>query len=376
MANIMEYLDWRGDLTLAQSPFNEVDNLILSELSYLDFTHIVPSCQGAGSVTIAQAAQALLGEDSAIEMGVLVPADIPELLKKAASSLRFSQMELSHFVSYLDNEQAKQFAAVTVDTGDKAVYLAFRGTDDTLAGWKEDFLMSCIPQVPAQRMAEEYVKMVAPHFPRRKLRLGGHSKGGNLAVYGGVFCPAAIQRRILQIYSNDGPGFHQSLLTLPQHQRIAGRIFSIVPESSVVGMFMQHEEVYTVVKSNQLGLLQHDGFSWEVLGTSFVHLQEVSKESQLYDQAMEQWLAQMTLPQREAFVESLFQIMTASGARTLSDLRAGRLKSLAAMAKAVKEMDRAPREALFHAMKLLFRSNVNVVLEEIEQEIQSRMERE
>lgn len=376
MANIMDYLDWRGDLTLAQSPFNEVDNLILSELSYLDFTNIVPSPAENDTITMERVAQKLLQGDKDIHMGVLVPEIIPELLKKAAQTPRFAQMRLSHFVSYLDNERAKQFAAVTVDTGDKALFLAFRGTDDTLAGWKEDLLMSCMPQVPAQQIAKDYVKMVAGAFPFRKLRLGGHSKGGNLAVYGGVFCPRATQRRILQMYSNDGPGFHQSQLDLPEHQRMSNRIFSIVPETSVVGMFMQHQEEYTVVKSNRQGLLQHDGFSWEVSGESFVHLQEVSRESQLYDLAMQQWLEQMTLPQREAFVESLFQILTASGAHTLSELRAGRLKTLAAMAKAFKDMDKEPREALIYAMKWLLRSNVNVLLEEIEQDIHELIDKE
>lgn len=179
MANLLDYLDWRGDLTLAQAPFNEVDNLILSELSFLDFGGIVPPPGEKGGVPLHQAAEAFFrryGQAESIDMGVLVPSDIPLMLEKMAACARFRDMELHCFADWLDNEQAEQFAALTVDTGDGRLYLAFRGTDDTLAGWKEDLHMACMPQVPAQAMAVQYARQAAKQLPRRKLRLGGHSK--------------------------------------------------------------------------------------------------------------------------------------------------------------------------------------------------------
>ena len=124
-------------------------------------------------------------------------------------------MRLNCFVDWLDVGKGEQFAALTIETGDGRLYLSFRGTDDTLAGWREDFELACMPEVPAQKKALQYVEEVARQFPRKKLRLGGHSKGGNLAVYAGVFCPAAVQRRIAAVWSNDGPGFHTDLLDLP-----------------------------------------------------------------------------------------------------------------------------------------------------------------
>ncbi len=142
-------------------------------------------------------------------------------------------------------------------------------TDDTLAGWKEDFYLSCMQEVPAQKKAVEYTEAMARQYPRVKLRLGGHSKGGNLAVWAGVFCPLAVQRRIRSVWSNDGPGFHDEILSLPQHVRLEERIHTIVPRSSVVGMLLEHEEDYTVVDSSQQGLMQHDGFSWAVKGPRF-----------------------------------------------------------------------------------------------------------
>ena len=282
MANILDYLDWREDLTLAQDPFNEVDNLILAELSFVDFGGIVPGPGEGRAVPLWKAAEAYFAktEGRPIDMGVLVPNQIPELLRRTAASPRFRDMKLNGFVDHLDTVKAEQFAALAAECGDGTVYLSFRGTDDTLAGWKEDFYLSCMREVPAQKMAVTYTEAMAHQYPRIKLRLGGHSKGGNLAVWAGVFCPTAVQRRIAAVWSNDGPGFHEDILSLPRHIRLAERIHTIVPKSSVVGMLLEHEEDYTVVDSSQQGLMQHDGFSWEVLGNHFVRLHSVTRQAQ------------------------------------------------------------------------------------------------
>ena len=161
MANLMDYLDWRGDLTLAQSPFNEVDNLILAELSFVDFQGIVPGVGEGESVPLAKAAESFLARFPAgekIDMGVLVPGAIPEMLEKMAASRRFGDMGLNCFVDHLDVGRGEQFAALTIETGDGLLYLSFRGTDDTLAGWKEDFELACMPEVPAQKKAVDYVR--------------------------------------------------------------------------------------------------------------------------------------------------------------------------------------------------------------------------
>lgn len=375
MANLLDYLDWRGDLTLEQAPFNEVDNLILAELVFVDFKGIVPGPGEGASVNLRQAADAFFArfpEGEKIDMGVLVPDAIPEMLRKMADSNRFRDMKLNCFVDWLDTEKAEQFAALTIETGDGLLYLSFRGTDDTLAGWKEDFHLACVPEVPAQKMAVRYVEQVAKQFPRKKLRLGGHSKGGNLAVWSGVFCPAAVQRRIAAIWSNDGPGFHDDILSLPQHQRVADRIVSIVPKSSVVGMILEHEEDYFVVDSDQQGLMQHDGFSWQVLGDHFVKLRDVTRQGRLNDLVLKEWVHHMSQEQRELFVDGLFTVLSASGAQTLTDLKDESFKAAGAMVKAMKDMDKDTRDALFYAIKLLFRSNFKVLLEDWQQENEKR----
>ena len=371
MANILDYLNWRGDLTLAQSPFNEVDNLILAELSFVNFTGIVPGPGEGEGVPLHAAAEAFFRshEGGDMGMGVLVPDEIPTLLRKMAECPRFREMKVNCFCDHLDVRKAEQFAAVTVELGDGSLYLSFRGTDDTIAGWKEDFLLGCQPEVPAQKKAVAYVKAVAAQYPRRKLMLGGHSKGGNLAVYGGIFVPLAIQRRISAVWSNDGPGFYGAVLETPQHARLEGRVHSIVPKSSVVGMLLEHEESYTVVDSDQVGLWQHDGFSWQVLGTGFVTLREVSRQGRRNDLALKEWVRRLPVDQREKFVDGLFEVLTASGATTLTDLKEDGFRAAGAMVRAMKDMEKDTRDALFNAIATLFRSNIQAAVEEAREEV-------
>ena len=268
MANILDYLDWRGDLTLAERGFNEVDNLLMAELCFLDFSGIVPADFSAPA-PLPEAMRAYDRLRPQETMGVLVPEQIPELGRKMAASRRFSDLTLCGYVSRIDEETQTQFSALTLLLPDKTAYIAFRGTDDTIVGWKEDFNLAFLPVVPAQRMAAAYLRAAAQALPSQPLRVGGHSKGGNLAVYSAVFCGESVQNQLMRVYNNDGPGFRTSLLGLPEHKNVADKITTILPESSVVGMLLEHEERYEVVRSTQSGLWQHDGFSWQVRGEQF-----------------------------------------------------------------------------------------------------------
>ena len=290
MANILDYLDWREDLTLAQDPFNEVDNLILAELSFVDFGGIVPGPGEGRAVPLWKAAEAYFAktEGRPIDMGVLVPNQIPELLRRAAASPRFRDMKLNGFVDHLDTVKA-------------------------------------------------------------------------------------VQRRIAAVWSNDGPGFHEDILSLPRHIRLAERIHTIVPKSSVVGMLLEHEEDYTVVDSSQQGLMQHDGFSWEVLGNHFVRLHSVTRQAQLTDQELRGWVQGLTVEQREKFVDSAFQVLEASGAQTLTDLKADSFKAVRPMVRALKDLDKETREALLKFMSILFMSNLRMTLEGIQEETEKSL---
>ena len=373
MANILDYLDWRGDLTLREAPFNEVDNLILAELSFIDYEGIVPEMAGRQAPTLREAAEQYFArhDGEKLDMGVLVPDTIASLLEKAGASRRFGDMRLLSYVSLLDLEREMQFAAITVEVAPKLLYVAYRGTDDTLVGWKEDFNMSFLTPVPGQEEAERYLDRVARHWPGRRLMVGGHSKGGNFAVYAAVRARERVQNRIIAVYNNDGPGFDEAVLGTPEHRRIESRIRTIVPEDDVVGMLMSHEERYSVVRSDQTALLQHDGFSWQVLGDSFVHLSEISREGKLVDQTLKAFAAGLTKQQRERFVDVLYEILTASDAKTLSDLQKDRWKTVSAMVKSSRELDEESRQLLYDTVRLLFREGANSIRAALREERRS-----
>lgn len=370
MANILDYLEWRGDLTLAVSPFNEVDALLLAELSFINFEGIVPPPEIGRGVRLREAAERYFAHNAGkvIDMGVLVPDRIPAMLCAMAMSRRFGDMLINAFEEHIDNELEQQFAAITVDLGDGTVYVSFRGTDDTLVGWKEDLNMGFLTEVPSQEQAVRYLNRAARQYTGRKLRIGGHSKGGNLAIYSAVKSVAAVQDRILTVYNNDGPGFMYDLSTTAEHQRIADRIVTIVPQSSIVGMLMQHEKNVQVVHSTYEGILQHDGFSWEVKGTQFVHLDDFSREGKLLDETIDSWANELSPQQREALAGAIYEVLTATGAQTLSELNEEKLKSAVSLLKGYKNLDRETRRALSGAVKLLLRLGTKNMIEGAQEE--------
>jgi len=358
MASLFDYIDWRGDLRFSAVELNEVDNLILSQISYMDFEGIVSPDPAEPAVSLRDAMRQYLrrhrGEKA--YLGKLVPSDIVSLSAKTSKSLRFSSAQLCGYVNDIDKERQTQFSAITFRLENGMSFVVYRGTDDTLVGWKENFNMSFMQPVPAQRSATEYLERVAAALPD-PLYVGGHSKGGNLAVYAAVTCSPSVKERLLTVFNNDGPGFSRDFIDSVAYQNVSGRIRTIVPQSSVVGMLLEHEEVYEVVKSNATGLLQHNAFSWEVLGGAFIHLDTVSGESKLLDSALKEWLGGMSSAEREEFVDSLYETLSATDAKTLTELTAEKLK----LVKAWGSLSPKERSVLLKCLSLLLRPNTRVM---------------
>jgi hypothetical protein len=352
MSNLFDYLTWRGDLTFNRDPFNEVDNLIFACLSYIDFQGIVPADRSDQTVTLAQAARQLKAADRTMPKGLFFEGYV-ELLDAAAASDRFKDTYVSYHVNAVDHEEPNQFSATVFSYDKNRHYIAFRGTDDNLAGWKEDFLMGFKESVRAQEQAARYVASVAPQL-RGGIILGGHSKGGNLAVYAASRLPERLCRRIAAVYNNDGPGFLPSLIHSEGYKRIQGRIVTILPQSSVVGMLLEHGDDYKIIGSTERSILSHNPLTWQVSGTSFVHKTELSKQSRQFSEALHTWLSALNMEQREQFVEALFDILTASGARTLSDLSKERLAAIDAMIKKLRQMDKKTRGFLKDTILMFF----------------------
>lgn len=350
----MDYLDWRGDLTLDQSPFNEVDNLILAQLAYTNFDYIVPSVWSELNITLVEAAYfyfSKYSEQDIANLPYVIRISIP-LFKKMAETERFKQMKLSNFINVIDLDSTKQFSAVCYELSDGTNYIAYRGTDNNIIGWKENFNMSIGATVPAQFEALSYLEQVAEK-QEGLMRLGGHSKGGNLAIYSAVMTSDKNKSRIIEIYNNDGPGFDERFTTDGRYETIIERIKTIVPQFSVVGKLLEHREEYTYVKSTQKLLWQHETFSWEVLGSRFVRVEQAEKSSELVDATLKSWLNQYDRGQRQQLVTAIFHMFEAAEIQTIDDITSSKWKKLREMIKVLNQ-SKENKTVLTKALKLLF----------------------
>lgn len=316
MASIFDYLKWRGDLTFTQDPPNGVDALIFSGLAYIRYGCGVEE-SSEKPILLKQAAEDFF-QLKDYESRSRVQRDL-DLLHAAASTARFGCSALCMYRDQLIVEQETQFAAMTFLLDDGSLFLAFRGTDNSLVGWKEDFNMTFQQTIPAQRLALQYVREVALEH-NRPMRVGGHSKGGNLAVFSAARSSPMIQRQILEVYNNDGPGFTKYLMGDPGYLAMVPKIRTYIPQSSVIGMLLEHEEPYTVIRSKSVGLLQHDLYTWDVMGKDFIPVEETTGSSQFMDATIKTWFANMTNQERNQLVDVMFTLLGSGGVDSVQGL--------------------------------------------------------
>lgn len=349
---IFDYLNWRGDLSFRQSPFNEVDGAILAKLSYLPLERVLE--QGSlAPVSVKKAAEKLFALPN-VDGSFMRKEDSP-LLSALAESPRFCNMGIFNCVNRFDPESQTQFYAITIRLSKSELYVAFRGTDNTLVGWKEDFNMCFVCPVPAQRLAVEYLEGTARDSVGRII-VGGHSKGGNLAVYAAAFCNSVAQRRVQTVYNYDGPGFDDTVLLTDGYKNICERVNTFVPQSSIVGMLLGHEEKYTIVHSEQTGIMQHDLCSWNVRQSAFKSLETVDNSSKFIDYTLKTWLSEMDYSEREKFVDGVYAVMCETHTNSIREMNSRKLANLRTVIKSTQKMDDETREAVLKALRLLVRS--------------------
>ena len=262
--------------------------------------------------------QLLTEEDE--QIGLSEESYIP-VMRAMAATERFREVKMFAFDSSIDEEKVMQFCAVSFLLPDKSVFVAYQGTDTTLVGWQEDFNMSFLTAVPAQLRATEYAEAVARACPRMKLRLGGHSKGGNLAAWAAIHLPQRYQKRLAAAYNNDGPGFSPEVIASEEYRRSVEKIHTFIPESSIVGMLLEHTENYEIIDSSNRSVMQHEPLSWCVMGRGFCRVEDRSEAAKLSDGVVRQWLSELGNDQRQEFIEAMHSILSQGGkAKTLDDL--------------------------------------------------------
>lgn len=357
MSNVFDYLTWRGDLTLGNAPVCPVDTLLFSMLPYIRLESYVPASVNAEPVRLSDAIAAYLAD----------PAERPSaeqkhepLLRAFAASARFAPLRLLGAVEEIDKEQGLQFAAITYLLPGQNLFVAFEGTDDTLIGWEEDFRMSYECPVPAQLKAVEYLRRAAAAHPLRRIYVGGHSKGGNLAMFAAVHSGPEYRHRIRAVYNHDGPGFCDNTLSSPEYLELRDRIHTFLPQSSIVGVLLEHDDNYKIVKSTAAGLQQHDPYSWQVLGNDFEYTTERTAFGIETEAIVDRFVNELSTERKRQFGEALFTLLESTGQETLSGVADNKLQSLRNILRSYTGLDPSVREILQDSFAALNRSRKEI----------------
>ena len=350
MFNITEYVN-TCMLEFNDHPFSAVDSLVLSQFCYLRLDKIFTEIKTNQDKIYIKDLFRSEHFDSML-YNVWAPDDNKKLLIALAASPRFRDIMIDHYVNYIDEKSELQFSAITCFLPNDITYIAYRGTDATLIGWKEDFNMSFTMPVPAQEEALLYLEKISKDT-FNNIILGGHSKGGNLAIYAGMFASEAIKQRLIGIYSHDGPGFNKDVINSQTYQSITHLINKTIPQSSFIGLLLENQNHYEVVKSASFWFYQHDPFSWEIKDNDFIYVDKLTNAAKYTNKTINDWLNTASTEERELFIETLYNVIKATEAKTIHDLGKDIIQAGKNVLAAINDVDDKTKKLVMQAIKEL-----------------------
>ena len=362
MKNMLDYIKEFGHVSFEERAFSEIDALVLTELEYLPLEKVVPSDEnGENFVTVKEIAEYMQEHKQELfdENPMMITQERHEVSQVIADAPRFQSLKFFGVVSVWDKDTTKQFAAVTVEVEPSVRLVVFRGTDETLIGWKEDFLMTYSPLVAAQTDAKEYLAKQASLFDG-DLMVSGHSKGGNLAIYAAATQEEDVQLRIVDIFCFDSPGLYRSVLETKGYQNIVPLAMRYIPQDSLVGLMLESEVPYVIVKSNATGAMQHSAMTWEIEDGQFIKMEKLTKNSQLNDQTFKKWTESVSDEELELFWNVFFELLFSVGIDTVNDLYGQFMHYVQEFLKAAGDMDEEKRELLTRIALLLVSTRFEV----------------
>lgn len=362
MKNMLDYIKEFGHVSFEERAFSEIDALVLTELEYLPLEKVVPSDEnGEIFVTVKEIAEYMQEHKQELfdENPMMITQERHEVSQVIADAPRFQSLKFFGVVSKWDKDTTKQFAAVTVEVEPSVRLVVFRGTDETLIGWKEDFLMTYSPLVAAQTDAKEYLAKQASLWGG-DLMISGHSKGGNLAIYAAATQEEDVQLRIVDIFCFDSPGLYRSVLETKGYQNIVPLAMRYIPQDSLVGLMLESEVPYVIVKSNATGAMQHSAMTWEIEDGQFIKMEKLTKNSQLNDQTFKKWTESVSDEELELFWNVFFELLFSVGIDTVNDLYGQFMHYVQEFLKAAGDMDEEKRELLTRIALLLVSTRFEV----------------
>ena len=360
---LLDYLAWRNDVPLSVSPFNEVDNVIFSYLSYIEFGKLLE--KGDGFFDLKEQYEHFCEKHSMEEIKTAgqFTERAPLLLQKMMEGPRFQDTKVGYYVKDFDKDTVKQFAALCFLLPDGTHYVSFRGTDETITGWREDFLMSCQSETAGAKEAVSYFNKVAKAL-EGKFILGGHSKGGNFAMYAATFCEAEYKDRIVRVYNNDGPGFREEIIQSPEFQKLLPKIITIAPQSSIIGQLLSNPAKQHVIHSTAKGILQHDAMTWEAEKDSLVS-SELDELSEYTKTTLGSWLESMDDETRESLCTTAFSLIESTKSETFVEFSGNLRKNMEIIWKEMGKLPEEKKKEIMNALGNLMESSTQAAVSQI-----------
>lgn len=360
---LFDYLKWRNDVSLRAAPFNEIDNVILSYLAYADFGELLQEEKRRVSIETCLKRFCKKHDLANVRESKLFIERAPLLLEDMVRGARFRGTKVVHFREVFDKEKVQQFAALVFLLPDGTRYVSFRGTDLSITGWKEDFLMSFTAETEGAKEAVSYLNEVAASVDG-DLILGGHSKGGNFAMFAAVFAEDAVKERIRKVYNNDGPGFREEIVRTEAYRELLPKITNILPQTSIIGQLLSNEAKQLVVKSSAAGIFQHDVTTWEVTKDKFVGA-ELDAFSDFVKASLGTWLETMDDETRKSLVETVFSMIEMTEAETFLEFGENLIKNSGLIIKGLGKLPKEKRSELTAALGSLAEAGRATVLDKI-----------
>ncbi len=360
--DIIDFAILNAHKDFTKLPFSKIDGLVFAQLSYLSFDNLVPDLKTTSKgLLLSQIAESENYEE-------IFPLERTaeknkKLLNAVAYSNRYGKIRVNYYEDIFDTEKDTQFCAITFLFPDGDACIAFRGTDSTITGWKENFNMLFSSPVSAQSLSVPYVENVAKKV-KGNITLVGHSKGGNLAIYSGTMCNDNTKSKIVEIQSFDSPGFTKEFIESEKHIATEEKIAKFIPEESMVGLLLNNRDNYRIIKSEGSGIMQHDPFLWQIENDDFVNGEKLYMRSKFFDSTFNDWVYSSEPEQREKFVEALFEMINAANTENVTSFVdwSDNLKNNASIIyENLKDLDTETRNLVLKGIGNLFSSiNKNV----------------
>ena len=349
MSNINDYLTWRGDVPITkETPFNEIDSMIMARFSYLIFDRI--------EMNKEETIKSISAKMKNFKNEEFLYNGDKELITKLGQSSRFKNMKVTDYVENNKKENEKQFTAILIHTGEHEMYVSYIGTDASIYGWKEDFNLAYMENIPCQIEGKNYLKKVAEKYKNKKIRIGGHSKGGNVAIYSAITAEEEIKKRIIKVYNYDGPGFREDFIKNYENDEIIEKIETYFPQDSIIGRILNHKEKCSVIFSNEKSIMQHDIYSWEVEGTKPKYEKKLTNASEMMNIAVTTWLDNTTEEQRKIFFDTIFELLYSTEANTFGEISENLSKNMVIIHKKYSKVSKEDKQMIMNVVKIFIKS--------------------